>query len=170
MTSKLPNAHPTPAPGRPVAPSGRPGQSGNKAVLVIVHPSWPWESSDDMPTRRRAVYLHRCSLILSRLADQVEMFPTAIVGPFLTSGAGLPKAAVDDLTLIAAQAVAAEEGRLDADLHAAGARLARRFPGARFIVGGFWRDLCCEAVADGILASGADARLDRTLSRCAFPA
>ena len=144
-------------------------------TLVIVHPSWPFESRGTMAPRLRAAVLRRSELILARLADLVtsgDAPSTVVVGPYLSMGSGLTDGAVESLRVIRESATHEVDGGLNrVSLQEAGRQIGRMWKAPRvFRVAGFYRDLCCLEVGSGLVAAGQhDVRFERELSRCAPP-
>lgn len=149
--------------------------SASDEVIVVVHPSWPFESLDSVAPRLRRSVRDRCELVLFRIADCLNrpVKPTAIVvGPFLCGGSFLSACAADSLRFIREAAQQEIDGGLDQEsLREAGKRIAAKWQTPRRIrVCGFYRDLCCLEVLAGLAASGRHTLwIDRTLSRCAPP-
>jgi hypothetical protein len=146
-----------------------------REILVIVHPSWPWQTRHEVRSDVRSALLKRAELILARLVDLIapkDRPYCALVGPFLNVGCGLSAFAIDQLRALSRDADMRLPGGLDRDsLVAAGRIIGVRWRQPRRVrIAGFYRDLCCAAVADGIRYSGAqEVILDRALSRACPP-
>ncbi|MDD2765745.1 MAG: hypothetical protein PHE83_17420 [Opitutaceae bacterium] len=146
-----------------------------REILVIVHPSRPWEYRDEIQSRRRAAVLKRAELILEKLVNRLRLKRrpyTVMVGPYLNVGCGLSEHAIDQLRRLARLADVRLPGGRDRDsLYVAGIRIGcHGLRPRRVRVAGFYRDLCCEAVADGIRARCAhEVIIDRHLTRACPP-
>ncbi len=142
-------------------------------VLVLVHPSWPFESLAHVHPRFRKRLVERTGLILCRFEDAVAQSerPLVIVGPYISGGSCIPAPAQESLRLLATLAAFEIDGGLQsASLQTAGGALHLQFNASRYRIGGFFRDLCCLDVLVGLQRAGANVFLDRTLSRSVPPA
>ena len=134
-----------------------------RAPVVIVHPSWPWESRADLPSVTREATLEQCGLILSRLADEVEAGGKCfVVGPWINRASFIPQVVEEDLARIAAGAIAIKGGLGEEDFHAAAVGISRQLPDAAPVrMAGFWSNLCVNGVARALQTFGHQTKINR---------
>ncbi len=134
-----------------------------RAPVVIVHPSWPWESKADLPSVTREATLEQCGLILARLADEVEFGGKSfVVGPWVSRASFLPQAVEEDIARIAARAIHIKGGLGEENFHAAASDISRQLPDAAPIrLAGFWSNLCVHGVGCALQTYGHQTKLNR---------
>lgn len=138
-------------------------QPRKQSVVVLVHPTWVFDTQDDFCPRDRSRVLRRASLILHRVA--ALDCKVVIVGPYSLSR--LDAASRDCLQSLIDSGSQVYESRGTWEPLRAVGRLIAKECGVEtsFVVAGFYRDLCCSAVADGIAdVTGLSPKKDRTLS------
>jgi hypothetical protein len=144
-----------------------------KPPLVIVHPSWPWESRADMPRNTREASLEQCGMILARIADEVEEGGKVfVVGPWVNRASYLPQWVEEDLARIRAGAIALKGGTGDADYNDTAAEISRQIPkGSRVRMAGFWGNICVAKMDQALVKHGHDTRINQAWTMAAefFP-
>lgn len=139
-------------------------------TLVIVHPSWPWQVEPATPA-----IMKRCAIVVNRLREAVinrDFDRSVLVGPCIVSGGNLPDIVAADLqSIVKSVDLTVDGGLLDHSLISAGEQVALTMDPSSdtAIVAGFFRDLCCDRVQDGIILAGRKSKKDRRLSRCCWP-
>ena len=144
-------------------------------VLIIVHPTSPWEFLMEVRRDLRRMTCGRAEIILERLVECLRRnprLPCLLVGPYTAEPETLPMPVGRHLLRLRQRADWEISGGEDAAaLQVAGAAIADHWPNpCRLRICGFWRDLCCDEVAAGARRVGRHlVVLDRTLSRVCPP-
>lgn len=129
-------------------------------VIVVVHPSFPWESRGDLPPSEREWHLQKCGLVLNRIAEAVSIPPMGnriIVGPYLRFASYLPELVSNDLDVLEKAVPAMNiHGRrygvreLSEAAESVAEQIRRLRNIQRVVITGFYRDICCLQVANRI--------------------
>lgn len=133
------------------------GAAHGALAIVVVHPTWPWESRGDYAPGQRARKLMRCGLILSRIADRLPELPSAyrfLIGPYINQASYLPKTVTADILTIEGAIPPVNThgdhyGNSHLDMAATwSAYSLSLLPSLREVwVTGFWRESCCAHAA-----------------------
>lgn len=130
-------------------------------VIVVVHPSFPWESRGDLPPHEREWHLQQCGLVLSRIAEAICLLPLEnriLIGPYVQHASYLPELVTNDLVAIS-EAVPPMNihGRrygvteLDEAAKSVAEQIQRLRHVRRIAIAGFYREMCCRRVAHRIV-------------------
>jgi len=145
-------------------------------AIVVIHPSWPWESRGDLPPHEREWQQHRCGIVLSRITEALsDISPEHrfLIGPFVRHASFIPEIVSEDIAAIEhAVPLVNTIGNHYGNEHlgravTAIATILERLPDSRTItVAGFLRSTCCARVAEQMSATlpRASVRISRSLS------
>jgi len=124
----------------------------NRAI-VVVHPTWPWESRADIPVPLRFRFLERSGLLLSRIADHLDTVRESnrfLIGPFVNRASFLPNVVCVDILrvekAVSASSTHGEDYSLDS-LDSAALKIASKITKlpqvTEVFVIGFYRNAYC---------------------------
>lgn len=138
-------------------------------VLLIVHPSYPWSAQQDddvWELVKAARMVRKVRYFFDRIAGKAQRASHyVLIGPDRAAwveSSRLPKA-----TALHENAARKFYARSRYDFEAAAREIVAAYPGRRFEICGFWRDLCCAELEAELHRLGSFAYIDM---RAACPA